>query len=90
MKAEESHKPTSGQMFDSKTIVTHIKNSRTMLGSTSAKDQAENQSCRKRHICLTLLLSFPFQENPTTSLHLSTKEETLTSHIQQIIDRLSV
>ena len=55
-----------------------------------AKDEAENQFHGKRYIYLTLLLSFPFQENLITRFHLSTKEEILTSHIQRIIDRLSV
>ena len=60
------------------------------MRAASAKDQAENQFGGKKYIGLTLLLSFPFQENLITSLHLSTNEEILTSHIQQIIDRLSV
>ena len=58
--------------------------------AASAKDQAENQLRGKRNICLNLLLISRFQENLITSLHLSTKEEILTSHIQQIIDRVSV
>ena len=45
-----------------------------VVGGASAKDQAEHQFRGRRYICLTLLLSFAFQENLITSFHLSTKE----------------
>ena len=43
----------------------------------SAKEHTENQFREKRYICLTLRLSFPFQENLITSFHLFTNVETL-------------